>query len=156
MVERSTTGSRLFGIGACVCALLAASCDARWDAHAIVRPLSGKWGSADLRIQGSRPFGTDSGDSCEGTIALIDKGRAVALEIAIDHRRGAVLSTTPPGLVPAGTSLDNALLLGMNPAISSHEALEILQMVNGACSGPKIGFPPVSELFVVVAEQRYK
>lgn len=129
---------------------------ARWDAHAVVRPAGGGWDQAEIRIQGSRPAGADVGDACDGTIAVTERGTTRALSIRMAALRTIVTATTPAGLVPAGGALDAAALKAAGPALSSAEIDELLRMIEGACAGPKVGFPATPGLVVLVADQRYR
>ena len=67
-----------------------------------------------------------------------------------------MVATVLPQLVAERSPLNAPAVKAIGPSISPAEAEDLLRMIEGACAGPKAGFPTRPTLVVVVAEQRYR
>jgi hypothetical protein len=128
----------------------------KFRATAAYRPISSSWDSVEIRVRGSRVRDHDQGDECEGSLAVKTQGITRTLEVKWVASRTSVTTTTPPGLVKAGVELDPRSLLAAGPAITPAEAEDILKAFEGACLGPRIGFPPTPTLRVITEDSHYE
>lgn len=138
-------------------ALLVAGCPgvAKYSAYAAYHPVSSSWDSVEIRVRGSRLPGHDLGDECEGTITVTTKGIPRALDVKYAALRATVTATAPKGLVMVGSTLDSGSLLAVGSAITAAEAEDILRAFDGACLGPKMGFPPTPALRKLIENSSY-
>ena len=140
-------------------ALVVAGCSdvTKYRADAIYRPFSSSsWDSVELHVQGRRSRGNDLGDACEGSLEVKTQGIARTLEVKRAASRTTVTATIPTGLVTPGVALDSSALLAAGPTLTPAEAEDILQAFDGACLGPKMGFPPTPTLRKIAEDYRYE
>lgn len=139
--------------------LLVAGCsgNTRYRAVAAYCPLSSSsWDSVEIRVRGSRLPGDDLGNECEGILEVKTQGIIRTLEVKHGASRTTVTATSPKGLVKTGVALDSSALLAAGPAMTQTEAEDILRAFDGACLGPKMGFPLTPTLRTLTEDSHYE
>lgn len=140
-------------------ALFMAGCHgvARYRAVASYGPVAvSSWDRVEIRVTGSRLPGHDLGNECAGTIQIQTNGAIRALEVKHEFSRTTVTGTYPKGLLAAGPALDSGVLLSIGPAVTRAEAEDILRAFDGACLGPKMGFPTTPSLRKLTEDSQYE
>jgi hypothetical protein len=139
-------------------ALLVAGCPGRkgYRAVATYRPISSSWDHVEIRVRGSRLPGHDLGNECEGILEVQTQGILRVLEVKHEASRTTVTATSPKGLWMTGAALDSGALLAVGPAMTQAEAEDILRAFDGACLGPKMGFPSTPTLRKLTEDSHYE